>query len=331
MLAQRIALLAWLIGMTIGSPALAQQPQDPTAASGRAGSDGDSPVQPTTQLSLALRGLTPGQILRLGVTGSDLEEKVVSAVGPTEVAVEFGKGYDIAWGNPESPTRARFYVPRPAEPTAVASPLEIDLRRGARSLADQISRAYDWGAGENRNVAAFRAAVITERPQRSPTTTEGTGTPAPSRDSTVATDLQRLESRLAAVESTRLASSAPAEGAGRLGEMLAILGIALACLSLAALVGFVAGAWRPHREAVTQALERTLPDALRAQSQETAKMGRRLDAIHQQWEHDRDALRRAQELLAAHAGSGATDALRSDVSRLRQEIEQLKGSSGRPA
>ena len=61
-------------------------------------------------------------------------------------------------------------------------------------------------------------------------------------------------------------------------EQMSPQGMALAFLTVVGGIAFYTSVWQPHRAAMAQALERTLPDALRAQSQEVAALGRRLDA-----------------------------------------------------
>jgi hypothetical protein len=55
-----------------------------------------------------------------------------------------------------------------------------------------------------------------------------------------------------------------------------------------------------------------------------AQLSRRLDAARQQWEHDRDTLRRGQELLAAHVTPESRDPVQAELARLRRENEALR-------
>jgi hypothetical protein len=111
-------------------------------------------------------------------------------------------------------------------------------------------------------------------------------------------------------------------------RLLAILGLSLAFLAIGGGLIFLGAAWQPHRRAVSQTLERSLPDALRAQAGEVTALSRRLDEARAQWQAEREALRRGQELLASHGGPRPADLDRDELARLRADLEALRRDLG---
>jgi hypothetical protein len=302
-----------------GSPAAAQ------LATGGATSGQTQPTEPPVlgatpaapaPLTVVFRGLQTGDALRLGPADGEPAEQAVADDGSATVELAPGVRYELRWGSPGSEERLRFYMPRPADGAAPLAPVEVALRRGARGLPSSTWNSYAWAPGEAEKVTPPRppAPAPVPRPEReAPRVRE----PEPTRP--VVPDLSGLATKeeLGVLEQELRREA-------QLNRLLAVLSLGLGVFALAAGLGFYAAAWRPHRAAAAEALERSLPDALRAQSQEVAAVGRRLDASLQQWEHDRETLRRGQELLAAHISPASRDPVREELDRLRRENDDLR-------
>jgi hypothetical protein len=267
-------------------------------------------------VTVLFRGLTPGDELRLGPVDGELAEQAVGGDGTAQVELAPGTRYELRWGSAGREERLRFYVPKPAEGGTLPAPVEVPLRPGLRSLPATAWSGYAWAPGESERLAPPRPPARPPAPRPVPVPARA---PAPEPAPAPAPDL----SGLATAESLQ-AAEAELRGEAQLSRLLALLGLAVGLLGLAAGLGFYAAAWRPHRAAVAEALERALPDALRAQSQEVAALGRRLDASRQQWEHDRETLRRGQELLASHVAPENRDPVREELARLRRENDDLR-------
>src|SRR5205807_1505938 len=97
-----------------------------------------------------------------------------------------------------------------------------------------------------------------------------------------------LEPRVAALEAAAAAPRTADEGANRSATLLAAGALALSAIALIVGIAFFFVVWRPHQEAVSQALKRAIPDALRAQSQDVSALKKQSEAAQRQWEQDRD-------------------------------------------
>lgn len=288
---------------------------------------GNAPASPPAesaapQIPIQFRGLSGGEALRLAPAGGTLEDREVRSDGTAQTDLTAGQAYDLQWGAPDHPEKFSFYVPKPAEGAAPSTPVQIQLRHGMRGVPERVWNAYRWAAGENDQVARYTPPPApAPAPKPTPPVETPRVTPAPvvtappvAITTPPSTDFSS-SSATAAVDELRSQL--------QLARLLAILGMALAFLTVIGGIAFYASVWQPHRAAMAQALERTLPDALRAQSQDVAALGRRLDAARQQWEQEREALRRGQELLASHPARGS-DPVRDELAQLRRQLDDLR-------
>jgi hypothetical protein len=312
------ALTLWMAG-----PAAAQTTPDSGETS--------APVAGPARLPVVFRGLSSTDTVRVGPIGSDTPENAAVTGGSAQSDLEFGRAYELQWGDATAPERLRYYVPRPADGGAPSVPVEIALRHGMRGVPDE-TWSYPWAPGENQKLAEYApppaAPVVTPRPQprqRPATDVERPVQPAVAPG-------PNLEPRVAALEAALPSLRGSDDTAARSAMVVGACSLALAAIALVAGLSFFFGVWRPHQAAVSQALQRSLPNALRAQSQEIATLNKQIDATQRQWEQDRDALRRGQELVAAHAmprpgAVSEADALRRDLDEVRRSVRELAARS----
>jgi hypothetical protein len=311
---RRLVLIAAVLVLGGAAPAGAQSPPD------TGGSDQPAAVPPPpAKISLILRGLQPGDVLRLAPAGSELQDQTVTSDAVAQVDLDPGKTYQLAWGDADNPEKLRFYVPRPAEGAAPTAPLEYTLRHGARALPERVWN-YAMPAGERARLvqAVPRPAPPTVETHVEPQVVPARPAPAPPRR-----DEAETQPAAAAPVPDLAAMREETERALRTAQALAGVALVLALAALFALLIFYVSVWNPHRRAIARALERSLPDALRAQSQELAALSRRLDTVCRQWEHDRDTLRRGQELLASHPAFRAAGPA-DETAHLRRQLDDLR-------
>jgi hypothetical protein len=274
------------------------------------------------RIPVLFRGLSETDVVRIGPSGAEPREIMVSSEGVAQVDLDPGQTYHLAWGDPSNPDRIAFYLPKPAEGAAPVTPVECVLQRGQQSVPAQVW-AYQWSPGEKERLdrlARLSARVAPARPAQPQEPVAA----APVRAPAAPAPSPEPDGRLAGLEANLTQMRDESERGIRLAQLLAGAALLLGLVALGAGIAFYASAWRTHRDATAQALEQTIPRTLRVQNQNITNVTRRLEAACKHWEHDRDTLRRGQELIASHAMARPEEAPLDETADLRREIADLR-------